>query len=194
MFLAFDVETGGFDPQQHSLLTIGLVAADLEKIHGELELKVKHKKYNVQPRAMEVNGIDLVEHDKEALTPKQVLSSIHAFLDEHFPRLKRIETLAHNISFDRGFLEVFCQANGSEGERLGDRLMPRMCTLALGIAMRDSGLIDTRKVTLRDLGAATGIQVEEDDLHQALADARLACQLYQAMTARMKAGMAGKPL
>ena len=188
MFLAFDVETGGLDPQQHSLLTIGLVAADFEKIHGELELKVKHNKYNVQPRAMEVNGIDLAEHDKEALSHDQVLSAIHGFLDKHFPITKRVETLAHNISFDQAFLKAFCQSNGSEGGRLNERLIPRMCTMAVGIAMRDAGLIETRRFTLRDLADSLGIPVEEDKLHQALADARLASLMYQNMVVRMKVG------
>lgn len=189
MFLVFDVETGGLDASRHSLLSIGLVAADLEAIHGELELKVKHDTYQADGIALSVNRIDLASHHAGAIPPGEVIAAIHAFLDSHFPGVKRIDALSHNIAFDREFLLRFCRAHGPEGARLEDRLMPRMCTMAVGIAARDAGYLETSGFGLAKLAESLGIPVSQESLHSALADARLACRVYQGIQARLRSGM-----
>lgn len=69
-YLSVDVETGGLGLET-SLLSIGLVLADdnfqvlLEK---ELFVKPDNKLYCLQAEGMTVNKIDIVEHDKKAIS------------------------------------------------------------------------------------------------------------------------------
>ena len=71
-YMWFDCETGGVDPDKHSLLTayFGIYNEDLVLI-DELDLQLKPSdlsKLVVQPEALKVTGIDLNEHLKDPQT------------------------------------------------------------------------------------------------------------------------------
>jgi DNA polymerase III alpha subunit (gram-positive type) len=111
--LAFDTETGGLEPGVHSLLTAYFCVLDSEtwEMIDELDLKMKPEdgKYNVQPKAMEINGIDLDEHDKVAITYKEAASELKKFLIKNKIKGKRTHymPLGQNIAFDLNFLKAY---------------------------------------------------------------------------------------
>ncbi len=82
-YLALDVETGGLLPH-HSTLTVAFVifspgGVELDSLH----LKLKHKEYCVTREALEVNGIDLIQHDLEALPVEDCQRLAKDFLKKH---------------------------------------------------------------------------------------------------------------
>jgi oligoribonuclease (3'-5' exoribonuclease) len=108
-YLAFDVEAGG-TTNDKSLLSVYFVVLDedLKTIHGELDLKIKPNDgvYHITAEALEVNKINLVEHDKEAVTEGKASTLLYEFLEKHSPSgTIKLTPLGHNITFDVYFIK-----------------------------------------------------------------------------------------
>lgn len=74
--LIFDTETGGLTPD-FSVLSLGALAGDLEtgEVSGAFECLVKlpsYDDYNVTPKAMEINKLDIHQCMEEGQTPEEV--------------------------------------------------------------------------------------------------------------------------
>ena len=96
-----DTETGGRSPGRHPLLTIGLVTLSPEgEITRPLHLRVRHAEYCVEPGALKVTGIDLVEHDRAAQPPEEVAAAVR----QYAAGVGRVMLGGHNFDFDLGFL------------------------------------------------------------------------------------------
>jgi len=110
--LAYDTETGGLDETVHSLLTGYFAVIDPKTFEmiDELDIKVKPDdgKYNVTPKAMEINGINLEEHDKVAMTYTEANKVLMAFLVKNkIPRKRNhFISLGQNVAFDIRFLNA----------------------------------------------------------------------------------------
>lgn len=108
-YIAFDCETGGLNPDS-SLLTAYFVVldSDLKTILGELDLKIKPNaggSYKVSGEALGVNHINLVEHDKTAITEGDAASRLYEFLQKHNPDgKKKLVPIGHNEIFDEEFV------------------------------------------------------------------------------------------
>ena len=108
-YLAFDVESGGVT-DDHSLLSAYFVVIDedLKKVYGELDLLVKpdNGNYVITPQALEVNKIDLIAHDKIAITESKAGQLLYNFLKLHAPDgTTKLTPLGHNIAFDVQFIK-----------------------------------------------------------------------------------------
>lgn len=108
-YLAFDVEAGGTEVE-HSLLSVYFVVIDedLKTVHGELDLLVKPDSgnYVVTAQALEVNKIQLIEHDKVAITESKAGTLLYNFLKIHAPNgTSKLTPLGHNIAFDIDFIK-----------------------------------------------------------------------------------------
>lgn len=87
-YLALDCEMGGIG-LQYSLLTacFDLLDKDLNKVDRlYLQVKPDDGEYVLSARGMEVNGIDIVEHDKVAIPYKDAKSVLYAFLNQEGAR------------------------------------------------------------------------------------------------------------
>ena len=107
-FLVIDTETGGLDPRNNSLLTayFGIFNDKFEKI-GELDLKIKPDdgKFRVTEQAMKVNGINLEQHAKEAMTETEAGIRVAEFLGAAFANAgEKLTVVGHNVHFDLNFL------------------------------------------------------------------------------------------
>lgn len=110
MFLLMDSETGGLDPSEHSILTLYMAIYDsgFNKI-SELDLKIKpnNGQYFVTDDAMKVNGIDLDEHDKNAIIELEASKQIQEFLANHSDDGKiKLMPFGHNVEFDVQFVKT----------------------------------------------------------------------------------------
>lgn len=98
-----DTETGGRDPLRHPLLTIGLVTLTPQgEVARPLHLRVRHERYDVEPEAMAVNGIDLAAHHAAAQPPGEVAQAVRLYVGE----VGRVMLGGHNLHFDTGFLRT----------------------------------------------------------------------------------------
>jgi len=102
--LVFDTETGGLDSRAYSLLSIGIVAIDLntgevlEKV--EMLHKLKPQDYKTSKEAMEVNGISIDECIRVGYTTQEIADK---FMDMYYNHNCSLIG-GHNIDFDIRFV------------------------------------------------------------------------------------------
>nr|DAN05343.1 MAG TPA: Oligoribonuclease [Caudoviricetes sp.] len=106
--LFIDTETGGLNAEKHSLLTVAFAVYNNGEIVAEKEFAVKHKYYLVSTKALEVNNINLIEHDQIAIESKVVVQEIIKFIKDNFGDEKPV-IAGHNIEFDYKFLDKLFQ-------------------------------------------------------------------------------------
>jgi len=102
-YIALDTETGGVTPET-SLLTAYLAILDENLlVVDDLNLRVKPEdgNYVVTAQALAINKIDLIEHDKVAMTYKAAKGVLYDFLyrncmDKH----EKLIPVGHGTAFD----------------------------------------------------------------------------------------------
>ena len=111
-YLWFDTETGGLDPQQHSLLTAYFAVCDENhNIIDDLNLQMKpedESKISVTEGAMNVNKINLREHlnDPNTITYSEANRKLRTLLEKNKIKGKRKHFIpcGHNVAFDKDFI------------------------------------------------------------------------------------------
>jgi DNA polymerase III epsilon subunit-like protein len=172
--LLIDTETGGIDPQTHSILSVaGVVWVD-GKIEAEFDLKIVEPTLSVTVQAMQINRINLVDHAAGAFTPVEAGKQLTAFLRKHFrDELKsgaKVALAGHNVGFDIGFLKRLCRLGDvAYNEFFSHRSLDtssilRFMDLAGSAPLQSAGLEEALK--------HFEITVPEPMRHTALGDAR----------------------
>lgn len=170
-----DVETGGTDPQEHSLLQVALVVFENGRELDALKLNIVHDVYRVTPRAMEINKIDLETH--EGYKPEEAVQMILEFMKKHFE--KPAQVCGHNVGFDVGFLKVLFKMVGVDYDKIFSyRLLD---TSAVARFLVFAGVIPPRG-SLGDLAKHFNVPHDPKELHDALVDCRVTYQLLVEMT------------
>lgn len=189
--LFVDVETGGINPKEHSLLQVGLVLWKDGKIKDEEIINVKHDSYNVTSKALEINGIDLTKHQKRAVKPYVVPKKIQDFLARNFKtkdsnyrpdsRFKEDKVVigGHNTSFDAGFLKENYRTHPFN---YGDHFSYReVDTSAILKYLYHSGVIDEKVKSLDDALEYFDVDIERPDEHNALNCSLATAKLYNVL-------------
>lgn len=104
--IVLDTETGGIGDDK-SLLTAYFMVVEGEKILDELYLYTKPNEggYVVTAEALDINKINLIEHDKKALTYKQAGTELYKFLlNNSNAGAEKLVPLGHNVNFDIEFI------------------------------------------------------------------------------------------
>ena len=105
-FLLLDLETTGFDEKKHQILEVGILVIKDFKVIDQFEVKIKHREYTITAKAMEVNNINIVEHEKEALFEKEAAERMLEFLNKHKSEDDEgYIVIGQNVQFDIKFLE-----------------------------------------------------------------------------------------
>lgn len=107
-YIAFDCETGGIT-EDTSFLTGYFVVMDSNfQPLDMLDLKVKPNNkapYIITAEALAINGINLVEHDKVAITQSEAGGKLREFLWRHSENGKvKLIPVGHNVAFDETFI------------------------------------------------------------------------------------------
>jgi DNA polymerase III alpha subunit (gram-positive type) len=115
-YIALDAETGGIGKDK-SLLTLyfGVYGENFELL-DELDLLIKPNDgiYTVTAEALDINKINLVEHDKKAVTEKEAGTLLYEFLAKNSPfgEIKLIP-VGHRVEFDIDFVVAKLLSKGS---------------------------------------------------------------------------------
>ena len=183
--LFIDVETGGIDPNVHSLLTIGLVVADGERIIDRLELGIKHKVFNVTQEAMKVNNIDLTNL---TTSPEDTFVIIDTFLKRNFD--KKIHIGGHNVGFDVSFFKPFYENVREYLKSLNPNIdIPTwnqrfdyhyIDTSIIATYLKECGKLKVDSVSLGKLIEHFNLQAESR--HTAMEDAMMSALIYNYLT------------
>ena len=101
-YIALDIESGGVPFDVVSLLTlyIGFFDENLNFV-DELDLKLKEDIYRITVQGMEINKIDLIEHDKTAIIYREAGTLVYNFLRECKGECEeKLIPVGHNVAGD----------------------------------------------------------------------------------------------
>lgn len=117
-FIAFDFETGGLEKEKASPLTVSFIVFNHNFTRlGELDLSIKPNgkdPYLVTAEALNVNKIDLVKHDQEAIPLDEAKKRIFSFLREMSNDGEtRLIPFGQNIQYDIDFLIHWFMSRGN---------------------------------------------------------------------------------
>ncbi len=182
--LFIDTETGGLDPQKHSLLTIGMCVMVDGNIVDKLEIKLKQDIYNVTSAALNVNKINLLELDTDI---KTAFNQMFTFIRRNFGNKDKVTLAGHNVNFDIGFLKVFWeeglktipeyQRDGFLWHKLFD--YHYVDTMQISAFLNDAGIISTPNNKLESL--IKYFSLNPSSRHTALEDSIMTCLVYYNM-------------
>ncbi|MFT5393556.1 MAG: ribonuclease T [Gammaproteobacteria bacterium] len=172
-----DVETGGFNAQTDALLEIAavIVAVDDAGKWVRKETYACHvdpfPEANLEPAALEFNGIDPGHPLRFALPEKEAMRKV---LDPVRARVKelgctRAVLVGHNPAFDLGFLNACVKR--TKYKRNPFHLFTMFDTATLG------GLAYGQTVLARAVAAA-GLPWDAADAHSAIYDAEMTAELF----------------
>jgi len=171
--LFIDTETGGLDPKQHSLLSVGLVVWSPAGIKASQEILLKEKVFRIDHYALKVNKIDLTEHAAKAQTHAEGIRTLQNFVQQNFSG-KGIVLAGHNVGFDVGFVKQWFDEERLEFSSLFSHRS--IDTHSILSALYLSGLIP-EKVTDSNK-AFDYFKIEVERRHTALSDALATALLF----------------
>ena len=174
-----DLETTGLNPVRNGILTIGVIIdINGKRVHSK-EIKVKCFKH-VDNYALKVNGINLEEHNKIALSEKQAILKLNEYLSGN--KFDNV-LYCHNAVFDVPFLKRFYEEAIVEFPFSYNSV----CTLSLAKALKDVGMIGKyQSLKNEELYKFFGGDVSKLNFHNALDDIRATRHNYYEMLKLIK--------
>ncbi|PIE42437.1 MAG: ribonuclease T [Gammaproteobacteria bacterium] len=172
-----DLETGGFDPNQHALLELAAVVLDMDdkgKLYKKHTIHSHIKPFEgakIDPEALKVNGIQPNHPLRIAKDEKQALQELFAGLKKHLKetRCSRAIMVAHNAMFDLGFLQA--AAARSKLKSSPFHSFSTFDTVTLGGVM-------TGQTVLARIAEACGLDYDTERAHGARYDAELTADIF----------------
>ena len=180
-FLILDTETGGIDPEKHSILSVAGFGWSMGEEPVELfDFLIKEPMLRVDAASMEVNRIDLNRVVREGLDPKDAVERIDGTLLPFFGESKAC-LVGHNIGFDIAFLKrmyttAWCR------DRFNDHFAYRSVdTSTILTFLMEARVIPSGKPSSDRMFEMFGIEVPEEDRHTARGDALATARALEAM-------------
>ena len=172
MYCALDTEHTGFHDDSN-LLTAAFVVFDQQgKVQGELEFALKHKTYNIDLKAMEVNKIDLFAHDAEAEELASCAHKLRCFLNKHTwsgsKKRNLLIPVGSGVQADVALLERAGLPTFGFSHKVRDLTV-------IASFLRECGLLLSEKVGLEELARFARIPHEA---HTAIGDARASMEVF----------------
>lgn len=168
--LFFDCETGNLSPELGDMVEVAAILTDPsgEEVLDEYSARI-FPKLPVDPGAAAVNGYSAEKWATTAIDPDDAILKIHQMAYDAV-------LVAHNASFDWGFLEKAYTARKMRWP--GD--YHKACTVTLAWPLLQAGVVPALKLT----ALTKHFGIEHVDAHTALSDAR-ACRLLYLQLMRM---------
>ncbi len=174
VLIFLDTETGGFNCQTDSLLSIGVIAYDdrADTILDAKEIYVWDDDLLKNPEALRVNGIKCADHAEKALSREAAALALMSFVR---PEWRRAMMIGHNAPFDVGFIRALLGDDGFSVLFFNNAL----CTMQLVMWFKEAGILPKGITGLQK--ACAHFQINTGVAHTALADAKSTLELYRRM-------------
>jgi len=172
-----DVETGGFNETTDALLQIAAVLIDVDKsgqIYSRETISCHVTPFpgaKLEPKSMEVNGIDVDHPFRLAIDEKQALPKIFKPIREAVKRhgCSKAILVGHNAHFDLKFINAAAQRSGIK--RNPFHPFSTFDTVSL------AGLVYGQTVLARSVKCA-GLDWDAAEAHSAIYDAEMTAALF----------------
>lgn len=172
--LFIDTETGGLNPDRHSLLSIALVVWEDMEIIDSQELLINDGHLLVTEEALSINKIDIKKHKEIAIPSSQAIEKITLFISKHFPYQGKITLAGHNVHFDANFLKAFLSKNDKDFNTCFSHRF--IDTSSILYYLYITGIIEQKAISSDEAFKLFEIQVE--GRHTALGDAMATTKLF----------------
>lgn len=172
-----DVETGGFNESTDALLQIAAVIIDINQ-QGQFYCSetvschvTPFEGANLDPKSMEVNGIDIDHPFRLAVEERQALPKIFKPVRNAIKRhsCKRAILVGHNAHFDLKFINAAATRSGIKRNPFHPFSTFDTVTLA--------GLVYGQTVLARSVKSA-GMEWDSSEAHSAVYDAEMTAMLF----------------
>jgi DNA polymerase III epsilon subunit-like protein len=180
--LFIDTETGGLNPDKHSLLSLAMVIWEDMEIIDSQELLINDGLLSVTKEALSVNRIDIEKHKLSAISPSQAIEKIFLFIGKHFPQQGKITLAGHNVHFDAGFLRSFLSRNNKDFNKYFSHRIIDTSSILYYLYL--SGRIEYKAVSSDEAFDLFGIKV--DGRHTAIGDALATAELFTKLLSLIK--------
>lgn len=171
VYVVLDTETGGLNPKIHSLLEISaFIWRPFKEIKPLFDTYVKEGEICTVPKALEINQIDLNEVQEKGLSPRETVVLIKKTLNKELGQARKpVKIIAHNSSFDYGFLERLYKFAGlSIHDDFYNRTIDSSSILEF---MLLTGQVKGRRASADVLFEAADIKLNDSQRHRAHYDA-----------------------
>lgn len=184
-YLVIDTETGGLTTQS-SLLSVSFLTfdSDFNKRHTlNLFLRPDDGIYRVNPSALSLNKIDLIQHDKVAESYFVGGCKIQQFLgSESFDGKYKLQLIGKNVDFDLMFIfEYFYIKKDWENYVSYRKIDISSLIQALKIAGKFPADISTSQESI-----AKFLGIENPKIHEAENDCIVTFQIFQKLLEKIK--------
>lgn len=172
--LFIDTETGGLNPNKHSLLSLAMVIWEDMEIIDSQELLINDGILSVTKEALSINKIDIEKHKQAAISSPQANEKIFLFISKHFPQQRKITLAGHNVHFDANFLRFFLFKNNKDFSKFFSHRIIDTSSILYYLYL--AGYIKNRAVSSDEAFDLFGIKVE--GRHTAIGDAIATAKLF----------------
>ncbi len=185
MYFFYDIETGG-NTTSYSLLT--LYGVILDKNFNQVDsisLKIKPDDgiYRIEPEALEINKIDLIAHDKVAITESQAKVQINRFIEDYNTLFDGKLTFGGwNTYWDNQFVQKYLCPN------LNDLISRHLFDVAsIAVLLKSMGKIPSSlKISLVNLAKHYNVNLE--NAHDAEFDLKATIAVLKCMQKEINSG------
>lgn len=182
-YFLFDTETGGIRKEMSLLTLYGHILDDNLNILDTIDLKIKPDDgvYHVNAQGLEINRINIVEHDRIAKPLSEVKTRFKNYICG-WSLNQKLTPIGHNVRFDVKFVKTHLL---EDWDRYFDRR--HIDTASVGKFLALSGIVPKLKTySLSEMAQALMIDVNEDSRHEARFDADLTLNVLRNMTQLIK--------
>ena len=185
-FIAFDFETGGLEKECSPLTACFIVFNHKFTKLGELDLQIKPNNggtYKVTAQALDVNGIDLVKHDEEAIPLDEAKKKLFSFLrDMSEDGRYKLTPFGQNITFDRDFVFEHFMSKGNWNKFCSYHVLD---TASLAVFFKLLGIMPVEQKTRLGL-LAEYFGVSTGQMHTAREDTEVCIKILLKMLETIK--------
>lgn len=180
-YIVLDVETGGLNPKEHSILEIsGILWKPGKVIKPIFDTYICEENISCIPKAMEINQIDLNKVKQLGKSPNEAVKSIRKKMDTVLgPERKPTKIIAHNSSFDYGFLQrLYNLANENINEDFYGRTVDSASILEFLMLVNHVG---GNRASADVLFETTNNQLKNNERHRSYYDALATAKSMEAL-------------
>lgn len=188
-YFCFDTEFGGLK-KEFSLLTLygEILDEELNSIDSiDLKIKPENGMYIISPEALQINRINIVEHDKVAISLKEASEAFRSFISRHAISTKLIP-LGHNVSIDVKFAKHHLMQPEEWNKYFSFR---KLDTHSIGLFLSMSGFLPKfDSYSLKTMAEFFGLSI--DGLHDAKYDVKTTIEIVKKMKYLTKGSLVNK--